>query len=555
MSNELTAAPTLPPGNPEEQVETILSRSDAREFTQALEAPTVYRLVQDAGWDSAQELVPLLAQDQLAVCLDLDCWDRHRFLPARVAPWLAALVSGADDATFRERCRQLDAEVLALFFKEHLLVDHYGEEGDLPPSLVEYDVEPSPDRVYALAYVGDDAVNALLRATIARLYEVDIVLGWTLLEAARWELKSTMEEEALRWRTSRLEEWGFVDMDEALRIYRPLDGPTYRDKLERSALSPKRVPQTAHTHLPALLDSDPAAGESFVARAIACLDAGDARTVRAEFVALQNRAAIAEGIDPGDRADVRILTERTNGYLSIGLEFLARGDVERAADVLRAAPLRDAFRVGFTTVDRLRDTVQTLRRRPTLSLIDGERFSLLRPADAALCEALQNVRPLYASTQGERRPFSEQSEVDDAARRLALIAFKQLWLFGVQRVTPDGIARNVASAQWSNDPSSLAFDSFFASAVACVVVGEPPAVYLPGDKLRELPIRLRERAWADDPIAMFEPLIGPALESLGGAARLMTTWLDATLAELVDEVSEVLEPDPALLGSLLVVGR
>ena len=246
MSTELTGVAILPPGKPEEQVEAILSRGDAIEFTQALEAPTVYRLVQEAGWEAAQELVPLLSSDQLAVCLDLDCWDRHRFMPARVAPWLAALVSDADDSTFRQRCRQLDAEVLSLFFKEHLLVDLYGEEGDIPPALLEYDVEPSPDRVYALAYVGDDTINALLRATIARLYEVDIVLGWTLLEAARWELKSTMEEEALRWRTSRLEEWGFVEMDEALRIYRPLDGPTYRDKTRAKRIAAETSSANRH---------------------------------------------------------------------------------------------------------------------------------------------------------------------------------------------------------------------------------------------------------------------------------------------------------------------
>ena len=200
-----------------------------------------------------------------------------------------------------------------------------------------------------------------------------------------------------------------------------------------------------------------------------------------------------------------------------------------------------------------RDTVQSLRRRPTLTLIEGERFSLLRSADAALCESLQNVRPLYANEAGERMPFSEQSQVDDAARRLALVAFKQLWLFGVHRVTPDSIANHVAAGKWHNDPSTLTFDAFFASAVASVVVGLKPNVSFPSDELGKLPTRLRERAWDDDPIATFEVLIGPALESLGGAARLMTRWLEDTLGQLEDELSRVSEPEPALIGSVLVL--
>lgn len=543
----------LPAGEPEEQIVAILDRPDAASFVAAIEAPTLYRLVLDAGWDVGQELVPYLTPQQLQTCLDFDCWTKGRFLPEKVAPWLAALVAEADDATFRRQCREMEPEVLAIFVQEYLWVDVFGEEGEVPLHFADEMVERSPDGVYALVYRGDDSVNALIRAALNRLYELDMVLAWTLLEAARWELRSAMEEEALRWRTSRLEEWGFVDLDEAMEIYKPLDGAKYRERLERGEVGAKR-PAVAAENIAALAVLGEQGRGLYAARILARLSGQELETAMAEFVALQNRASIAEGIDPGDRGDVEAVAERTAGYLSIGLEFLSRRDDERAADILRTAPLRDVFRVGFTTVDRLRDHVHRIRRRPTLSLIEGERFSLLRGADAALGEALANVRPQYAALDGTREIFSTQAQVDDAAFRLGLIAFKQLWLFGVLGAGPAELAQRAHSGAWLNEPPELTFDAFFAAAVAQVLVGlEPDGLGLAPSDLPLLLERIRARPWADDLLATFEPLVGPALERLGPGGRLMTRWLEATLAELVDELGGVSVAMPEILTGLLLL--
>ena len=41
---------------------------------------------------------------------------------------------------------------------------------------------------------------------------------------AQWELPSELEEQALHWRQSRLEEHGFPDWEEALSVYAPPEG-------------------------------------------------------------------------------------------------------------------------------------------------------------------------------------------------------------------------------------------------------------------------------------------------------------------------------------------
>lgn len=543
----------LPAGKPEEQVTAILDRPDVAIYVPTIEAPTVHRLVHDAGWEIAQDLVPYLSTEQLQTCLDLDCWSRYEFKPSQLSPWLAALVGGAEDQVLRARLRELDPEILALFVKEYLLVDVWGEEGEVPDAFWdEPHVERSPDGVYALVYNGDDATNALLRSTMNRLFDVDMVLAWTLLEAARWELKTPMEEEALRWRKSRLEEWGFVEIGEAMQIYKPLDGARFRERIESGELASKTRVEP-HTHLPALLElgSDE---RYFAVQAMSTLTPDELETTMSEFVALQNRAAVAEGIDPGDRADTQAVADRSTGYLSIGLEFLSRRDSARAADILRTVPLRDVFRVGFTTVERLRENVHRIRRRPTLTLVEGQRFSLLGEADATLCESIASVRPTYADSIGDRDIFHTQSQVDDAAQRLGLIAFKQLWLFGIMKTSPPELVHRASGGLWLNDADQLTFDGFFATAVAQVLLGTPvDTLGLSPSELSKLPARLRERPWEDDLLGAFEPLVGPVLEALGPASRLMTTWLESTVAELQDELAAVEAPEPQLLTGLLVV--
>lgn len=541
----------LPPGEPEEQVLALLDRSDAALVVPAIDPPSVFRLIQDAGWDVAQALVPYLSDVQLQACVDLDAWRRQEFRPSHVLPWFAAMVAESDDATFKRQCRELDPEVLALVFKEYLLVDVWEEEGDVPESLWAYEnVERSPDGVYALVYNGDDSTNALMRQGVARLYEVDMVLAWTLLEAVRWELRSTMEHEALRWRTSRLEEWGFVDLDEAMQIYRPRDGARFRERLEAGELPPKAAVETTVPQVLSVADAD----HFYFTRAAAALSAEELNVVMAEYTALQNRAMVAEGIDAADRSEIEVIALRTTGYLSIGLEFVSRADLEQATQILRVVAVRDLFRIGYTTVERLHENVQRLRRRPTLTLVEGQKFSLLRGADAALCEALYRVRPQYADATGVREIFRTQAQVDDAATRVAVIALKQLWLFSVMKVEPAALAQLAYGGALQNEPPQLSFDAFFATALMQVLIGERVSTDgLHPQQLGEVARRLRDPSWRADPLATFEPVVGPVFEALGGAGRLMSTWLDATLAWLDDELGAVTQPDAELLGDLLVL--
>jgi hypothetical protein len=543
----------LPEGTPRQKVETMLDRPDADAYIKAVDAPVLFQLIKDAGWEDAQPLMAHVSTEQLQTFVDLDCWRKDRFQPDKLRPWLAAILAEADDVTFKRHCRDVDAEVLAMFFKSTLRVDLMGEEGEVPEQFWDENVEVSPDGVYALVYPEDEATAVLLRQTVDRLYEVDRVLAWTLLEAVRWELMSPMEEEAFRWRRSRLEEYGFVEFDEAMKIYKPLDPLRFRERIEAGEIEEKLAVEP-QDNLP-ILPSVPEEERFYAAAVIKGLEGDALQSAMAEFVALHNRALIAEGIEPGASAEADAVTERTTGYLSIGLEYLSRRNDEVAAELVRTIPLRDIFRVGFTTVEKLRDNVARIRRRPALTIIEGERWSLLREEDAALCEAILRPRPMFALSPTEHEIFHTQSQVDEAALKLGLIAFKQLWLFGVKQIAPGELVQFAYGDVWLNEAPDVTFDAFFASELAAVLLGRDPDRFgIRPDELEKLPARLREKPWGDDPVGFFEPIVGPVLEQLPAGTRLVTRWLEQTLDRLVDELGGVQEiENPAIFTPVLIL--
>src|SRR5690606_20850084 len=124
------------------------------------------------------------------------------------------------------------------------------------PDHLQGNVALSPDNAYWIVYPEDEDAAALMRALVNRLYEVDYPLAWTLFEATRWELTSEMEESAFRWRTSRMEELGYVSFEEALEVYHTLNPVQFREQVEKRSVAPKiKVPRPDNVEFPTVLHS------------------------------------------------------------------------------------------------------------------------------------------------------------------------------------------------------------------------------------------------------------------------------------------------------------
>lgn len=548
---------SLPPGEPAEQVKAILEMADPVGFLQQLDAQVFYQLIKSAGWDQTYDLIHYATPEQLQNFIDFDCWTRDRLIAEKMDKWMLAMVTEASDEELRQALRELDAEIVAIYFKSFLHVEEL-DEGRIPDHL-EGDIGTSPDGVYAIVFPDNEDRAALLRALITRLYAVDRVLAWTLLEAVRWELMSEMEEYAYKWRNSRLEEFGFIAREEAVEVYSYIDPAKFRERLDRGAPGAERMEhvRTQTVDLPAVLE-DELDEEFFVFNALERVgDEVAYQRVVYQIGALNNRTMIADGVEPGEVESGREVARRTLGYLSLGLEFLSRADLGRAAELLSTVAVKRIFQVGFSLPRKLQSQLAALEERPTLTLVDGERYSLLNLDERALAESLDRPRPTFAWDWQRYEIFKSQDQLDLAAVRIGMLAFKQIWLFSVTGHTPDSLRAALASGAVSNDSDTLGFDTLFATWLGRFILsGTPGFDPLSADDLTELIRQLSEAPWDQaDGAAYFKPLLDQIAQHIpAGSLSLFTRWTIEILGKLDEEFVGVYDVDtPAIFQDVLLV--
>jgi hypothetical protein len=554
---------SLPPGEPVDQVKAIMEMDDPVGFLENLDSQVFYQLIKAAGWDQTYDLVQYATPRQVQNFLDFDCWTRDRLIADKMDKWLVALISEADDDKLREVCRNFDPEILAIYFKTHMHVEEM-DEGRIPDHL-EGNVATSPDGVYALVYPDNEDKAALMRALIDRLYAADRVLAWTLLEAVRWELMSQMEEYAYKWRNSRLEEFGFVSREEAVEVYSYIDPAGYRDQIEAELRADEQVDKLNpdNLDLPSVLE-DELDDEFYAFRALTKIDDQSAvQRVIYQLNALANRTMIADGIEPGEVESGREVIRRTLGYLSLGLEFISRADLGAAAEQLQKLPVKRIFQAGFSLPRKLQAKLESLEHRPALSIIEGDAFSLLNADERALAQSLARPRPTFAWDQTTYEIFKSQEQLDSAAFRIGMIAFKQVWLFAVERQTFDSLAELVYSDATVNEPVTVTFDTLCSTWLANYLLGgEAKLRPLRPGGLKRLAKLVREAPWDEQDTdkqdtAFFAPLLERVSENIPAASnRLFMRWINQSLERLEDEFSEVISIDnPALFQEIVLVAQ
>jgi len=548
---------SLPPGEPNEQIKAILDMDDPEGFFEELDAQVFYHLIKSAGWDQTYDLIQYATPAQIQNFVDFDCWTRDRLIPDKMDKWLLALVTEADDAKLKSVMREVDAEVISIYFKAFLQVEDL-DDGRIPDHL-EGNISMSPDGAYALVYPENEDRAALMRALVERIYEVDRVLAWTLFEATRWELMSEMEEVAYKWRNSRLEEFGFVSREEAMEVYQYMDPAKFRDGLDKKVRLDEFVARALpkNIDLPEVLE-DELDDEFFVYRALRTLeDSRQVQSVLYQIGALTNRTMMADGIEPGEVESGREVARRTLGYLSLGLEFISRADIALATRQLASIPVKRIFQVGFSLPRKLQAQLASLEARPSLTLLDEERYSLLNEDERALAESLDRPRPTFAWDWRSFEIFKSQEQLDHAAVRIGMLAFKQIWLFGALEQTPESLRDALESQGLANNETTTTFDIFFATWLARFILEDTPRVDpLNGDEIAELIKRVDQAPWDGEAgAAYFKPLLDIFNEKIPSSpSALFTRWVVATLARLDDEFSGVSSVEnPAIFQEVLLV--
>jgi hypothetical protein len=410
--------------SPSATLNALLDDPNALVTVRTMSAVLLHRTISSIGLPDTAELVALATPQQIREVLDLELWQGDRLRLDDALDWLHFLTTLPDEVRERDLAA-LDIELLGFVLKQHLRI--YLNEEDNVPEPAEGALHSTPDGWFTLEIFADHETTVeRVIELIDALYIDDQQGTRSLLQNLMWELPSELEEYAYRWRTGRLQDLGFGDPLESLLVYSYLDPSTVHPDEETVDRPLAADPEPAQvTDLAPLTSSF----DSFWTRAIASIDdnAVQERLGQA-LLHMSNRCLSADRVAPADLEGAQESLQALHARLSLGLEHLCGGELDRAPAVLKGVALLRIARVGFSLpLDRRRRIMPSYRRGQL-----GPPSGRLAWLDPPLCDqiaALIAGRPgIHDVSTAERRPFSclddltaADSEIDHALAAAAIV--------------------------------------------------------------------------------------------------------------------------------------
>lgn len=414
------------------RLDRIVSRKDTMRVVRQMPVIDLYTTVRDVGVEDCLEVLELMSPAQVQGFLDLDGWRRDRVDPIAMARWVRTFFAANVERAVGQ-LRGLDIELLTLLVKIHCRVYDITLEEEPEEEVGRHTVTPDGRFLIVFGGVGsDDDTLAVIQQFLDRLMARDMLFVLRLCESLRWELPSSLEEEALRWRYARLADLGFLPADDAAAVFAWLDP----EKAAATPAPPSRpLPPSADDAVSTDLTSSPLLpwdllgdGSQVLSRGIAGLTQTERDRVHHELMLVANRVHAADAADLGDSDALRDTVRHVTATAGIGLAFLAQGHEADLASRLAKTNVQHLFRVGHSLALKLRTEVKA-RVGAKGSGLDGR--GLLR-LDAPLREVVAGfvrVRPLLYGglVHPERvdyRPVSSLTELAAAAAALTEAAFR-----------------------------------------------------------------------------------------------------------------------------------
>lgn len=383
--------------------ERLLAATDLAEEVAALEPLEAYYIVRELGMDQALPILRELSHEQLQACLDLDCWNRYDFAVDSLDEWLAPFAS-LDAETLAQTFLSLDY-VLQLLFLTQTVTVYDPDTDQVPPEDETRETTAramTPDGFYLLELkMPDLALKVHPFALLDAMYQYDPTATHRLLSEVRVDLPTQIEEEALRFRSGRMEDLGFATPSEAIALF---SKPPSRQPLPR----PQEPLDSAVTRLPSVY-AVPLLETTLLQQALSRITNPQSLSrLEQELIWTINSAVIAYGEKPQDIEHIAAIVTRVRDTISLGLEsLLAREEppcppaeaAAKAADLLEIWPLTDLFRHGYgaTVVlqEEIRQALAESRFAAWYNLADTEQSD--EPADRqerAFVAALLGRQPL-----------------------------------------------------------------------------------------------------------------------------------------------------------------
>ncbi len=404
-----------------EKQNLVLSSNKSRELVQALPEEELFFTIKEIGETDAIQLIELSSPAQMEYFFDVEFWSKHRFTVRAAIKWLRLIQKCGRDKLI-EVLHHMDFDLLRLLLGKYLRVYKFESEETVEVNKEFFTL----DGVYHLDLKYKKLGRIEIQNLIGIIRDVDTDLYVRLMESLYWEIDSEVEEQAFHFRCARMADRGFPDISEAQAIYQFVEPDSYKfmikDKRNFRAMGDRWGSMATSHYLPS--------GEekSLFARSISAnMGREYFDTLMGEVVSISNKALIVDAVNLSDVKSVSEILEKTSGYINIGLEYLSKGDPERAVHMVRRFYLEDIFRVGFSLLLKL--------KRKAASIKTDERFfpgddgwCLLSAPYEDLIQGLTQAHPvLYEGVlnpgSGKYRYFRNMSEVNSIDELLQKMLF------------------------------------------------------------------------------------------------------------------------------------
>lgn len=483
------------------QLDDFLARPDAARALKAASFEEVFFTIKSIGLADSLDLLPIVSGRQVRGFIDLDCWRKDQFVRKPFMEWIAAFIQAGPEETAKA-LDGIDEYVLSLFLKD--IVHVYEIDRDDPPDNAELIFTPDSRFGVEPLEAGNEATTVGMLILDA-LFKYNPHLGSRILTQVRYTSRIELEETAYENKTRRLEVHGFVDYYEAISIYAgsaPGESTPDRDR-PVEAIPGEETPG----NLPSVFASSLSSGE-FLSKALASVTGTqESERVAQELTALGNRILSANLVNLGELEGVRPSLEEMRDVLTIGLEYLTKGDAERAPDIFAQSYVQTIFKVGFDQVARLRD------KADALVVLPGFRLSLLDDDDRELIESLRRSKPLLIE-QGRYRNYRSVADVENASVRLARLRT----MAEVMLPLVEGL------------PSTTFAQAFNTATLRVMLYGRFETVPLGRDELKDV------EAWLKDGYRQ------PDMEVPAGLAPYAARWWEELRRELEPLAGKKLDP-------------
>ncbi len=326
----------------------------------------------EADDEQRADLLALATEEQFHSMVDLYGWSGWTPSIEKVEELIAPLVATGLGGAIRAMDRLTD-EMRTLLFRRHLVVHQREHLDDDAPEVPETsDLIPTADGYYFIEIPDAENCPTVVRQLVDGLLFRPFEEYHRELEAIRWELESSLEEDALRWRTGRMADLGFGTYEEGLRLLAPLDPSAVAARLKSRRTTPLLRVDNA---LPALyrekLEGHPLLEGAFSLLATSADPQWQARaeTLPAEIASMTNLFLSAIRCDLSDLDAVAAGAGMARDLLALGLSAVGGNGPSDAANALVHEVPGTFIQAAMGVLTPLRQRARQLKKSPSLRTV------------------------------------------------------------------------------------------------------------------------------------------------------------------------------------------